>query len=282
MLRRTRTKGKWFRARNGPRGTKGQTRPRAGADRRGRDCGAVVGWYGRGGDCAVEEPAVMKSRSKGGFTLVELLVVVAIIGILMGILLPTLTGAMARAKETQCLNNMGQHAKGLIQYASQNRNQTIVPGPTGEWMAALDRYLAIGQRAEARLCPYAVKANTRRGSLDRAWTKDGWIGSIAINSHLATQTPGANDFTTMSQPDSATPAFVDGAEFETGTIASTAWPADLAGSSNWILDRHRKGIAMSFCDGHSERVELAMIWDKKWHRNYVPQGRQTNPTLGIE
>lgn len=223
----------------------------------------------------------MESRSRSGFTLVELLVVVAIIGILIGILLPTLTGTMARAKETQCLNNVGQHAKALIQYASQTRNRTIAPDPTGEWMAALDRFMAVGQRAEARLCPYAVKANSRRGSIDRAWTLSGWVGSLAINTHLAARTPGANDFTTLAQTDSTTPAFLDGAEYETGPIVAMSWPADLAGSSNWILDRHRKAITMSHCDGHAERVELAMVWNKKWHRTFVPQGRQPNPALGI-
>ncbi len=51
------------------------------------------------------------SPSRAGFTIIELLVSLAIIGILMALLLPTLSGARETARKTQCLSNM--HNLGL-------------------------------------------------------------------------------------------------------------------------------------------------------------------------
>lgn len=48
-----------------------------------------------------------------GFTLVELLVVMAIIGILMGLLLPAVNAAREVARRLQCSNNMSQSGKGI-------------------------------------------------------------------------------------------------------------------------------------------------------------------------
>lgn len=68
----------------------------------------------------------------GGFTLVEVLVVIGIIGMLMSILLPTIAGARRRVATIQCAANLRTIGQAWQQYASSNRG-TCVPGrlPTG-------------------------------------------------------------------------------------------------------------------------------------------------------
>ncbi|HYF47838.1 MAG TPA: prepilin-type N-terminal cleavage/methylation domain-containing protein [Planctomycetota bacterium] len=64
------------------------------------------------------EPSV--PRSARGFTLVELLVVVAIIGALIGLLVPVLGNARAAAKRTQCLSNLRQIYLATETYINNN------------------------------------------------------------------------------------------------------------------------------------------------------------------
>lgn len=59
----------------------------------------------------------MKRR---GFTLVELLVVIAVIGILITMLLPAMNYAREAARRTMCMNNMKQLLLGLNNYESAN------------------------------------------------------------------------------------------------------------------------------------------------------------------
>ncbi len=64
----------------------------------------------------------MKS-SRQAFTLVELLLVVAIISLLIAILLPSLANVRDHARELRCTTNMSQVSSAAIAYASNHRGE---------------------------------------------------------------------------------------------------------------------------------------------------------------
>src|SRR5262245_2600256 len=66
---------------------------------------------------------VFMKRSQRAFTLVELLVVVAIIGILISILVPTLTNTHRVAGITSCASQMRQIALAINNFAQDNRDR---------------------------------------------------------------------------------------------------------------------------------------------------------------
>jgi prepilin-type N-terminal cleavage/methylation domain-containing protein len=65
----------------------------------------------------------MKNRASGksGFTLVEIMIVVAIIGLLAAIAIPHFVRARGTSQATACLNNLRQLDAAMQQYALENR-----------------------------------------------------------------------------------------------------------------------------------------------------------------
>src|ERR1035437_4033630 len=84
------------------------------------------------------------ARATRAFTLLELLVVIALVAVLMGMLLPTLSAARDQARKALCLNNVKQIGVGIYTYAGEN-NYCIPFGPKAPPMiSAADFYPSTG------------------------------------------------------------------------------------------------------------------------------------------
>ena len=69
-----------------------------------------------------------KQSDPAGFTLVELLIVISIIGVLVALLMPAINSARESGRRAQCSNNLHQLAVGCLQHEAKYQYL-----PTGGW-----------------------------------------------------------------------------------------------------------------------------------------------------
>lgn len=69
-------------------------------------------------DCAVNRGGTR--RDAVGFTLIEILVVIAIMAVLAGLLLPVISRAREKGRSTQCLSNISQLGRAISMYLSDH------------------------------------------------------------------------------------------------------------------------------------------------------------------
>jgi len=104
---------------------------------------------------ALQEDARTRHATRTAFTLVELLVVIAVISILAGIILPAIRHVRERARQTHCINALHQFSVAWSTY----RNEHDEESP--DWLSSL--YPAYLDDPELYVCPSDSSAGADGG-----------------------------------------------------------------------------------------------------------------------
>ena len=90
------------------------------------------------------------ASKRAGFTLVEIMIVVAIIGLLAAIAIPNFVSARARAQASACINNLKQIDAAASQFAIEQGKRT---GSAINFPTDLTPYIKLNSAGSLPACP---------------------------------------------------------------------------------------------------------------------------------
>lgn len=203
------------------------------------------------------------------FTLVELLLCIALIAILAGLLLPVLGRARARALDHSCLSNLRQWGIATHLFAADNQDFLPKDGALGGqsvnegWYVDLPRMLGqpayhqLPWRTNAAIAPgrtvWICPRNTRRSN-----------GHNLFHYCLNREVNGSGGDRQVALASIAQPTLVPWL-FDNGRLAPI-------GNWDWVhTNLHSAGAQFVFLDGHVVRFPNTVYWDFSRNRGRTDQ-----------
>jgi len=90
------------------------------------------------------------NNGSSGFTLVEIMIVIAIIALLCAIVIPNLLRASSRSQATSCINNLRQLDTAIQQFSVEAGKHV---GDTIVWPTDLTAYIKLNSKGSIPPCP---------------------------------------------------------------------------------------------------------------------------------
>jgi prepilin-type N-terminal cleavage/methylation domain-containing protein/prepilin-type processing-associated H-X9-DG protein len=139
---------------------------------------------------------VRENNRPGGFTLIEVLVVVAIIALLISILVPSLTAARNQARSTVCSSNLRQGIAGVLLTMAEKQMRANQASLNFGW--AVDSYKRNAASPKLFMCPEDPDPKPIPAIYDHQWHHgrlEGVSSAASVFNRLRREQNGANTWT---------------------------------------------------------------------------------------
>ena len=215
----------------------------------------------------------MQRRTRSAFTLIELLIVIAIIGVLAAIVVPVFSSVQLNARRTQSMSNMRQLGAATLTYCGEHDGRLPQQGDATTWASAATNTAAENDQwyntvlhdyaNSPSLSDYATNqaAFYQKGSLffvPAANYPSNKLAApqfaVAFNSKLETSTY-TNVRLQLIQAPAETVLFQEAGVVGEKTIPGTAQKAYTTQASSYAsrtVARYGGKTILTFCDGHAD------------------------------
>lgn len=229
----------------------------------------------------------MRRAGKTAFTLIETLVVIAVIGVLAALLLPAFSRAKLRAQSTQCIGNLHQLGTGLQVIVSSDHSYPLVFGGTngdGSWIGQLAiQGLGMAQpitnyiRTGMWRCPSAQWSDVDKSLLPISY---GYNSGGVVSDETAAENFGLGGYPSTHMQVNESQVIVPSDMMAIGDVFHSR-PAlhriSALGRVLFSYQRHQGRENVVFCDDHVESPTLKFLYLEtndealsRWNHDHLP------------